>query len=111
MMIRKYISPKTVTAIIVVLVVLGGSLALFHCSSSPISQENSTHKVYMLPDRTPSSDKHTVSTQEDLATFRDSPESADQAQPLSSSGSSPTNTSDPEITSHATGGCVGRANR
>ena len=91
-MIRKYISPKTVTAIIVVLVVLGGSLVLFYCSSSPIAQENSTHKVYMLPDRDPALGERTVGSQEKPPAFHDSPESADQAQPLSSSDSSPTNT-------------------
>ena len=92
MMIKKYISPKAVTAIIVVLVVLGGSFALFHCSSSPISQENSPHKVYIPPDRDSALGERTVGSQEKLSAFRDSPESVDQAQPLSSSDSSPTNT-------------------
>ena len=92
MMTRKYISPKAVTAIIVVLVVLGGSLVLFHCSSSPISQENPIHKVYMPPDRDPALGERTVGSQEKPPAFRDSPESSDQAQPLSSSDSSPTNT-------------------
>ena len=71
MMMRKYLSPKTVTVVIVVLAVLGGGIALFHSSSNSIWQENSPHKVYMLPDRDPSLGKRTVGSQEKPPTFRD----------------------------------------
>lgn len=102
MMIRKHIPPKTVTVVIVALVVLGGGISLFHSSSNLIWQENSTHKVYMLPDRASSLGKHTVGAQEELTALRDSSELENQAQMLPLPDSNPTNASEPKITSQAT---------
>ncbi len=81
---------------------LGGGTTLFHCSSSPISQKNSTYRVYTLPDRDSALGKRTVGSQEKLPAVGDSPESTDQAQALPPSDSSSTNTSDLKITSQAT---------
>jgi hypothetical protein len=56
----------------------------------------------MLPDRDPSLGKRTVGSQEKPPTFRDSSESADQAQALSSPDSRDTNTGAPKIKPQAT---------
>ena len=101
-MTKKQVAPKTVTVVIVAFVVLGGGIVLFHSSSSLVSQNNSTHKIYMPPDQTPSLGERTVGSQEKLSPFRDSPTSADQTQALLSPDSSNTNTNDRKIKPQAT---------
>ncbi len=98
---KKKISPKTVVTVIAVLMVLGGGIVLLHSPISPI-QENSTHKIYMSPDRDPSLGKQTIDSQEKPPALRDSPELENQAQASPSIDSNSTSTGEPKITSQAT---------
>ena len=106
---KKKISPKTVVTVIAVLMVLGGGIVLLHSPISPI-QENSTHKIYMSPDRDPSLGKQTIDSQEKPPALRDSPELENQAQASPSIDSNSTSTGEPKITSQSNRGNVGRAN-